>query len=155
MTDLIKSLQTNVSVLQRGLDAEKDYLECVERIQGRFPDLQIFPRRRGRGKLWADSALPFCTAFDTHYTCGCCVDAGYCVTPFVEVEGQRVYGWLPNKEMGEGNYESFLLYKDWEQRLPDKVPKDLRKKIEEHLKGKADDANSIRTEEEDELSNMD
>lgn len=66
-----------------------------------------------------------------------------------------MYGWLPNKEMGEGNYESFLLYKDWEQRLPDKVPKDLRKKIEEHLKGKADDANSIRTEEEDELSNMD
>lgn len=153
MTDPTKSLQKNVSDLQRKLDAEKSYLESVERIQGKFLDLQIFPGRRGGGKLWADSALPFCTDFDTHYTCGCCVDAGYCVTPFVEVEGKKVYGWVPNMELGKGKYDSFRLYKNWKERLPEGIPKDLRERIENHLKYKEHEAKSV--EEDDELSNLD
>ncbi len=136
----IEHLKGEIEDLYKKIAEKESYLATINQFRARFPDLKRYVGRWKRDQLWAKSALPLCTDYEIRRTCGCCSDAGYCITPYVEINGVKIYGWHPMTELGEGDYDIFRVHNEWEDRIPSETPTELSEKIKSHVRDKEERA---------------
>jgi len=130
-------------------DTERQLRRCktILGLIERFPTLNMATDRWNRSHLYTDEVNTICDKVWIGRSCGCCEDADLVARPYVEIEGEKIYGNPGRYTLGTTFYEKITPTDKWRENMRTSgIPHVVIEQVEEWL------AKNVEREERPNLS---
>lgn len=130
-------MQDEIDKIRKEAESELEKANLLQKVLDKYPDLKKHTNRWNKVRYSSASVNGDVTDVEIYHNCGCCNDSPLEVSPFLEIEGMRIYGDPASVMVGE-KYEWGIgdkPWSEWEEKLDEHgFAEVVKKKVQEHFK---------------------